>query len=78
MFDPEFDPYAMLQVHQQELERQHDVINQLIEAHNNNSHTMLELTNQHKQLVALNTALRQELHKQRIELNLLRTRIAVS
>lgn len=78
MFDPEFDPYNLLQIHQLELERQHDVINQLIEAHNNNSHTMLELTNQHKQLVALNTALRQELNKQRIEINLLRTQIAVS
>lgn len=78
MFDPEFDPYNLLQIHQLELERQHDVINQLIEAHNNNSNTMLELTNQHKSLVALNTALRQELNKQRIEINLLRTQIAVS
>lgn len=78
MFDPEYDPYAVLEVHQLELERQHGVINDLITALNNNSHAMLELTQQHQNLVRLNTRLRQELEKQRIELNLLRSKISIN
>ena len=78
MFDPNFDPYAQLSIHQQELERQHDVINQLIEAHNNNNNTLLELTNQHRSLVRLNTMLRQEIQQLRSEISLLRSRQAVS
>ena len=73
MLDPEFDPYAMLEVHQEELARQHDVIQQLIRANHNLQHTMLELTNQHSRLVELSKTLRHELERQRVEMNILRS-----
>lgn len=77
MIDPEFDPYAMLQVHQEELARQHTVINQLIQANNNTQQTMLELSSQHQRLVELNQHLRHQIERQRVEINLIRTHTAV-
>ena len=77
MLDPEFDPYAMLTVHQEELIRQHDVIDQLILANNNLQHTMLELTQQHSRLVELSRVLRHEVERQRVEINMLRSHQAV-
>lgn len=73
MFDPEFDPYALLQVHQDELSRQHHLITQLIQANNNLQTTMVELTQQHQRLVQLNSSLRHALETQRVELALLRS-----
>lgn len=74
MFDPEFNPYDLIRVHQEELERQHDVINQLIVANNNMNVTMLELAQQHQRLVDLNSLLRRDLETQRMEIKLLKTR----
>ena len=72
MIDPEFDPYAMLEVHQEELIRQNGVIDQLIRVNTNLQRTMLELTQQHSRLVELSKTLCHELERQRVEINLMR------
>jgi chemotaxis protein histidine kinase CheA len=77
MFNSDFNPYDTIRVHQEELERQHEVINQLIIANNNLNVTMLELAQQHQSLVGLNSALRRDLETQRMEIRLLKTRAQI-
>lgn len=75
MFDPEFDPLAELVETKQITLDNNRVINQLIQAHNNHDQLWLELTQQHRNLVALIREHREEITKLKFEISLLKQQI---
>jgi peptidoglycan hydrolase CwlO-like protein len=65
MLDPNFDPYK-------ELQEAKSVINTLVWAHNQHDEMMLDLTNQHRQLIDVLRSTKYQVELMRSELNDLR------
>ena len=72
MLDPNFDPYLELQQCKTEVIRQKGIINQLIHAHNQHDSMLLDITNQHKQLVELLKQTKFQVELMRMEINTIR------
>ena len=72
MLDPEFDPYLELQQCKNEVMRQKNIINHLIHAHNQHDSALLDITEQHKQIVELVKQTKFQVNLMRMEINTLR------
>lgn len=72
MFDPTFDPFEELMLHQRRLDQQQLTINRLVSAHNQVDSILVDLTQQHQQLVNLNKHYKHQVELMRMEINELR------
>lgn len=75
MFDPDFDPLEQLVETKQIALDNKRVINQLIKAHNGHDQLWVELTQQHRNLVALIREHREHIAKLELEISLLKQQI---
>jgi hypothetical protein len=72
MFNPSFDPFEELMLHQQRIQQQQLTINRLVSAHNQVDSILVDLTQQHQQLVNFNKDLKHQVELMRMEINELR------
>ena len=72
MFNPNFDPFDELILHQHRIQQQQETINRLVSAHNQVDSILVDLTQQHQQLVNFNKGLKHQVELMRMEINELR------